>query len=470
MRLLLLSAALLSQAWAGPITVGRQLETTDLVAAVGFYENYLEAEQYDDVDEQIAAIYRLSEVHKERGHVKSQARTLTTLLEVHAAADEVSEDSGRLVSLAALPALIDEYDQLVSRDLRVGSEERFAAFEAKEVAFWDRCETFAADYPHFEAVTASRFLRAMVTIFRGDAGLAIECPAGLSDEDCWAFEDLLAEQLSPVYEEAIDKSITELRALLAYAAQQKRNSTWVDRARQELTKRRPFEHAIERPELGVSLPQKSPSELISARLDREPYGDFAWIQFQMGERGAAEASLLAMLQEAPNHPKHLAQLADIYISDRNWADAARLLEAAVALDPRNSALHARYGVTLGRSQQWDAAEREYQVALALDPDDPTPHFNRGILWWTLAQPPQFPIAYAAFESYLGFDVPNRDEAERYLRTAKNTEKLLVKRSKADEERQHREAQRARQILLIEEEKQRRLDEQIRSRESERSPR
>ena len=99
-------------------------------------------------------------------------------------------------------------------------------------------------------------------------------------------------------------------------------------------------------------------------------------------RGDVEAALPELRRWADGQPDEsapLLHLANALTGLEEWAEAARVLDRALELEPESAALHRRRGDLCRRTGERPRAERHFAAALALDPDDDETRLKRALL-------------------------------------------------------------------------------------------
>ncbi len=80
-----------------------------------------------------------------------------------------------------------------------------------------------------------------------------------------------------------------------------------------------------------------------------------------------------MIQAAPPPPRSLRniQLAEVFISKKQWSDAVKELKEAEKLEPNNAKIHALLGVVYMNQNVMIMAKTSFQKAIKLNPKEPT---------------------------------------------------------------------------------------------------
>ncbi|RIK50595.1 MAG: hypothetical protein DCC57_11775 [Chloroflexi bacterium] len=132
--------------------------------------------------------------------------------------------------------------------------------------------------------------------------------------------------------------------------------------------------------------------------------------------GEAVERLLALYENAPEHPDVLINLSGAYILQRRWDKAVALLTRAVELVPDNVMLWMNLGAAqLGRLEtsgprQQERAIQAYERALQIDPQAPNVHYHLGLIY---KERGELSRASAFFQRALEVNPADRD-ARRWL--------------------------------------------------------
>jgi tetratricopeptide (TPR) repeat protein len=108
------------------------------------------------------------------------------------------------------------------------------------------------------------------------------------------------------------------------------------------------------------------------RGSEQPMLNLAIVLVHLGDLDEALRLLQRALTIAPNDPRILEQLGQLYMQRANYTDAQKILSEATRLDPKKSNLHFLLGQTyrhLGRPQE---AKAEFDLAAKLTRDAATP--------------------------------------------------------------------------------------------------
>jgi tetratricopeptide (TPR) repeat protein len=125
----------------------------------------------------------------------------------------------------------------------------------------------------------------------------------------------------------------------------------------------------------------------------------------------AEAKLLLLYAQMPEHPDVLINLSGAYILQRKWDKAVKLLAKGVNAHPDNAMLWMNMGAAqLGRLEtagpkQQDKAIEAYQRALQANPEAPNAHYHLGLIH---KERGELTRATAFFQRALEVDPADRD--------------------------------------------------------------
>jgi superkiller protein 3 len=127
--------------------------------------------------------------------------------------------------------------------------------------------------------------------------------------------------------------------------------------------------------------------------------------------GEAEKKLLHLYEQAPDYPDVLINLSGVYILQRKWDKAVRLLTKGVKAHPDNAMLWMNLGAAqLGRLETAGPKHQEkaidaYQRALQANPETPNAHYHLGLIY---KERGELTRAAAFFQRALEVDAADRD--------------------------------------------------------------
>lgn len=256
---------------------GEQWEVVDSDKALGFYQSYLRKYPDTSPDHVIEAYDRMARIHDQRGDDRAADRERGKALDAFdrfARSGQPIRANGHKVAAAAeFPTLQVQFDDLVDEAL-TGNEDKDGKLlqetKPKEIkAFEAKAKQFVSKFADFEYSSAALLLQARAPLYLADLGLSIECPDGFSEEECWAYDDLLQEKVFPQYYEVEEVGISRLQELVNAARDQKRHSSYIDEALVELNKRRPADFPAAKDEIEGGTDSNAPLEITPVRTEKE---------------------------------------------------------------------------------------------------------------------------------------------------------------------------------------------------------
>lgn len=240
---------------------GEQWEQIGDAEARSFYERYLKKYPTENPDHALQAAHRLAELASRTGASAAKVRGLHAA--VGAAYDRFVKSGAEIgpkgqdeAARSGLVAVRDEFDALAAQRLTGNDARDAATLEAAQgkLAKFDRTvQAFVGKYQSFDANAEALLLQARAALALADLGLSIRCPANMSEEDCWVFEDVLQENVFPTYYAVEEVGLQRLQELVKGAAEKKRHSAAIDEAMAELNRRRPADFPAVKPEIQGEL-------------------------------------------------------------------------------------------------------------------------------------------------------------------------------------------------------------------------
>jgi len=89
--------------------------------------------------------------------------------------------------------------------------------------------------------------------------------------------------------------------------------------------------------------------------------------------------LMAKMQENPNDPKVLLELANTFMMMQAWDKALEFVTLAEKAAPGNMDVQRASGMVRFERKEFDLARKAFEVVLKKEPDDVLAHYNMGIL-------------------------------------------------------------------------------------------
>ncbi|MEQ1502946.1 MAG: tetratricopeptide repeat protein, partial [Myxococcota bacterium] len=255
---------------------GEQWEKVSTSDAVEFYGRYKKKYPNASPDHFIEAEYRLLKLY---GDQKADATKLKKQNDAIIAAFDRFAQQGKPIgpkgheyaAAAEYPSLEKAFGNYADDKLS-GNDTKDATLlnETKPKELKDiegRAKAFVAKYQNFEYNSGALLLQAKAALYLADLGLSIRCPKGMSEEDCWTYEDILDEKVFPQFYEVEDVGIKRLQELVQGAKDKKRHSRFVDEAMAELNRRKPDQFPAVKQELEGGTDSTMPVSIPPHRIE-----------------------------------------------------------------------------------------------------------------------------------------------------------------------------------------------------------
>ena len=142
----------------------------------------------------------------------------------------------------------------------------------------------------------------------------------------------------------------------------------------------------------------------------------------------AERELTALAERQPTLAGPYANLGILYFRAGRTADAVKVLEHAIALNPR-PAYYNELGRVRRTEGRFDAAEQAYRRALELDPDYAYAHLNLGILYDLYLQQPDRALPH--YERYRALAPGEAGTVEKWIADLKRRTSQAADRNKGE---------------------------------------
>lgn len=236
---------------------GEQYEKVSDEHAFKFYRKYLDTYGLQNPNHAIAAEWRIAKYHEKKGDKRAHERQLDKVIDtfdrIIASGADVGAEGHRYAAAAAFRHLQTAFDRFASEGLtRNEDKDTEILFERKPEemkAFESQARTFVSKYRNFEWNSGALLLQARAALYYADLGLSLTCPKGYTDDLCFAYEEVLEEQVFPKFYDVEAVGVRRLEELIEAAAKQKKHSPYIDQARAELNRRDPLEYPAVKPEL-----------------------------------------------------------------------------------------------------------------------------------------------------------------------------------------------------------------------------
>jgi tetratricopeptide (TPR) repeat protein len=142
----------------------------------------------------------------------------------------------------------------------------------------------------------------------------------------------------------------------------------------------------------------------------------------------AERELTALAERQPGLAGPYANLGILYFREGRTADAVKVLEYAIALNPR-PAYYNELGMVHRTEGRFEAAEQAYRRALELDPDYAFAHLNLGILYDLYLQQPDRALPH--YERYRALAPGEAGTVEKWIADLKRRTSQAADRNKGE---------------------------------------
>lgn len=142
----------------------------------------------------------------------------------------------------------------------------------------------------------------------------------------------------------------------------------------------------------------------------------------------AERELTALVERQPALAGPYANLGILYFREGRTADAVKVLEHAIELNPR-PAYYNELGMVHRTEGRFEAAEQAYRRALELDPDYAYAHLNLGILYDLYLQQPDRALPH--YERYRALAPGEAGTVEKWIADLKRRTSQAADRNKGE---------------------------------------
>jgi TolA-binding protein len=218
--------------------------------ATNFYREYLGMFGNSEPDHALEAESKLADLALQTGDTRAYEAQLDAILRrfdaIRASGETVGPVGQKVAAASAFRALaaafVDLTDEQLSRDEEQDGE-LLQDIKPEEIrVFGQQVDVFVARFGDFTHLSKALYLKAQSLLYLADLGLSLEPPEGLTEEQQWAYLDVLEEQVFPTYYAYEDQGVERLVDVLAFAERNKRYSEVIDQAQQELNRRKPEEY------------------------------------------------------------------------------------------------------------------------------------------------------------------------------------------------------------------------------------
>ncbi|MCK6506611.1 tetratricopeptide repeat protein [Myxococcota bacterium] len=197
-------------------------------------------------------------------------------------------------------------------------------------------------------------------------------------------------------------------------------------------------------ELASFVYQKALNSVEGASNNAYLHANLGKVYLARDEDYLAQQELEQALRLDPRMVPAMVDLAQLHMDDRNWSDAATLLERARTESPSDAAILINLGICYRGLGRLEEAQALYQQALELDPRNADPYLNMAVLQGDYMR--AYDAALASIDRYVAAGGQNRALADTWraeLTDAKGKyEKELERKRKREEREAKRKAEEA----------------------------
>lgn len=260
-------------------SAGEQWESVGDREALRFYDRYLQRFDYENPDNALAALGRKAAIYEKQGNQRSMNSELDKL---EAAFDTIAAQGVALgpnanewAARAAFRSLKEDYDAYMSGKLVRNEDKDTKLLEDKEAeapAFAAKALAFSQKYSNYDYTTRGLLMNAMAPLRFADLGLSIEPPLGLSEDEEFAYWDILEEKVFPIYRGHEAEGLKRLQNLVKAAKSAKRHSPAIEEAYRELNRRVPSDFPDLKTEIQGETESSAPPPLSAVRMRADTEG------------------------------------------------------------------------------------------------------------------------------------------------------------------------------------------------------
>jgi len=257
---------------------GEQYEQVDKDRALRFYEGYLSQYGYQNPDNALEAMWRISEIYREKGNTRQsdakRADIIKAFDQLASSGKTIGPKGNRYAAEAAFPSIVAAYSAYAKekltgndeKDLKLIKEDKPAALKE----FQALADAFVAKYKSTEHISGALFYKASAPLYLADLGLSMAPPKGLSEDDTAAYYEILEQKVYPMFLAFEDAGIARLNELVDLAKRNKFHSKWIDEAVAELNRRRPSDYPAVKRELVGRTDSSSPLGVRAVGMPTAP--------------------------------------------------------------------------------------------------------------------------------------------------------------------------------------------------------
>ncbi|MCB9671750.1 MAG: tetratricopeptide repeat protein [Alphaproteobacteria bacterium] len=254
-------------------SAGEQWEAVSERDALKFYDRYLAKFDYENPDNALSAMGRKAAIFQAQGNTRAYEKQLD---DIESAFDRIAGQGVKLgpnahewAARAGVRALEKEFEDLKKGQITRNEDQIQKLLEEKEKAapaLAAKALAFSQKYDNYEYATRALYINAMAPLVFADFGLAIKPPTGLSEDEEFAYWDILEEKVFPIYRGHEAEGVKRLTNLINAAKTAKRHSEAIELAYKELNKRVPSDFPDLKYEIQGDTESSAPPPLSSVRV------------------------------------------------------------------------------------------------------------------------------------------------------------------------------------------------------------
>jgi len=260
---------------------GEQWTAVSQRDGLAFYDRYLKKYGYENPDNALTALAARADILLAQGNTRLYGRELDKIEaafdELSAQGKELGPNAHKYAAKAAFRQLEKDFAEVVKGEFTRNEDKDLALLEEKKAAvpaFEPKAKAFAAKYQSFEYSSAALLMLAQAPLYLSELGLSLDCPKGYSEDDCYAYIDILEEKVFPQFRDIQDQVvIPRLQGLIDKARELKRHSASVDTAISELNRINPVDYPAVKYELQGETDSSAPPPVVGVRAPKPDEGE-----------------------------------------------------------------------------------------------------------------------------------------------------------------------------------------------------
>jgi TolA-binding protein len=245
---------------------GEQWEAVSERDGLRFYDRYLQRYGYENPENALTAMARKADIYQAQGNTRSYERQLDEILaafdQLKGEGKDVGPRGEKYAARAAFRELEEAFEEYTTGELVQNEDKDLALIDEKKAtlkAFEEQAKAFSAKFSDFEYSSKALLYLGLAPSYLADLGLSIECPKGVSEDDCFLYFDVLEEKVFPQFRKIQSEIvIPRLTGLIDKAEELKRHSEAVDDARKELNRINPVDYPAVKRELEGETDSSAP--------------------------------------------------------------------------------------------------------------------------------------------------------------------------------------------------------------------